>query len=332
MVWEAGGHYAVTRLASQLVFLNGDGSIRARSGGEGEGPGEYAWIERIGVGVDGMPFAFDRRQRRFTVLNSRGEVTRIWRLDQGAGLGAAAPLGLLGSGEVLAALETRPILPARLQRGPVFLVLGNEAGEIVDTLGEWAGKERFVAAADWDPVGFGLTALFAGRGRHALVGTNDSLDLTLYRDAEPVTRIRGGISERRVSSNEKDEWTERFLAMFPEDYRAVWRERLARSTIRDTYPAFGAISIDSDARIWIGDYPKLADRLRRWTILDPDGRPVARVRLPVLSPRWLEETVAVTSQPHEVLDVAHGRIAVLRRDDLDVEFVEVYEMGSTPRQ
>lgn len=315
--------------ASELVFLNRDGSVRARSGREGEGPGEYGWIERIGVGVDGAPFVFDRRQRRFTFLDARGEVTRVHRLDQGAGLGAAVPLSRLETGEVLAALETRPTLPRGLRRGPVFLVLADAAGEIVDTLGEWAGKERFVTD-DWEPVGFGLTALFAGRGRHALVGTNDSLNLTLYRGPVPVTRIRGGYSAHEVTAGEKDEWTERFLGMFPEDYRPGWRERLERSTIRDTYPAYGAIGVDADGRIWIGDYPKLAERTRRWTILEPDGTPVAVVSLPVLRPMWLEDTVAVTSQPHEVLDAAHGRIAVLRRDEFDVEYVEVWEMAGGP--
>ena len=312
--------------SSELVFLNRDGSIRARSGRAGEGPGEYGWIERVGVGGDGALFVFDRRQRRFTFLNARGEVDRVHRLEQGVGLGAAVPLSRLETGEVLSALETRPTLPQGLQRGPVFLVLSNDAGEIVDTLGEWAGKERYVTD-DWQPVGFAGTALFAGRGPHALIGTNDSLDLTLYLGADPVIRIRGGYSARSVTAREKGEWTERFLARFPEDYQPGWRARLEQSTIRDTYPAYGAIGVDADGRIWIGDYPKLADEMRRWTILEPDGTPVAAVRLPVLFPSWLEDTVAVTSEPHEVLDVAHGRIAVLRRDEFDVQFVEVWEMA-----
>ncbi|MCE2423174.1 MAG: hypothetical protein J4G03_07700 [Gemmatimonadetes bacterium] len=232
--------------------------------------------------------------------------------------------GRLGSGEVLAALETRPTLPPGIQRGPVFLVLADDAGEIVDTLGQWAGKERHVGD-DWNPVGFGLTAHFAGRGEHALVGTNDSLNLTLYRGTAPVTRIRGGYSPRMVTAAEKEEWTETFLGIFPEEVRANWRRRLEQSTIRDTYPAYGAISVDADGRIWIGDYPRLADEMRRWTILEADGTPVGTLRLPVLRPTWLEDTVAVTGQPNEVLDVAHGRIAVLRRDELGVEFVEVYD-------
>lgn len=45
----------------EVVFLDPDGSLRARSGGEGRGPGEYTSIGRIGVGVDGVPFVFDSR-------------------------------------------------------------------------------------------------------------------------------------------------------------------------------------------------------------------------------------------------------------------------------
>lgn len=309
----------------ELTFLEPDGTVRARAGREGEGPGEYRDITRIAVGPDGAPFVYDWRQRRFTFLDSRGAVTDIIRLEQGTGLGAAVPLSRLESGEVVAALETRPTLPAGFQRGPVFLVLANDAGEIVDTLGRWAGKERHVGE-DWDPVGFGPTALFAGRGQHALVGTNDSLDLTLYRGAAPVARIRGGHSQRLVTAAEKEEWTETFLEIFPEQARPNWRRRLERSTVRDTYPAYGAISVDADGRIWIGDYPRLADDMRRWTILEADGTPVGTVDLPVLRPLWLEDTVAVTGEPHELLDVAHGRIAVLRRDELGVERVEVYEV------
>jgi len=310
----------------ELTYLEPDGTVRTRSGQPGEGPGEYRDITRIAVGPDGAPFVFDWRQRRLTFLDSQGTVTDIIRLEQGAGLGAAVPLSRLGSGEVVAALETRPTLPPGIQRGPVFLVLANATGEIVDTLGQWAGKERHVGDV-WDPVGFGLTALFTGRGDHALVGTNDSLNLTLYRGADPVTRIRGGYSPRAVTAPEKAEWTETFLEIFPEEARASWRRRLEQSTVRDTYPAYGAISVDADGRIWIGDYPKLADETRRWTILEADGTPVGTLSIPVLRPIWLEDTVAVTGQPHEVLDVAHGRIAVLRRDELGVEFVEVYEVA-----
>lgn len=71
----------------------------------------------------------------------------------------------------------------------------------------------------------------------------------------------------------------------------------------------------------------MAEEFRRWTIIEPDGTPVAAVDFPVLFPLVVEEMVAVTSQPVELLDAAHGRISVLRRDEFDVEVVEVYQMG-----
>ncbi|WP_419941217.1 6-bladed beta-propeller [Candidatus Palauibacter sp.] len=117
------------RRAAEIVFLDRDGRVRARSGREGEGPGEYTFIERIGVGADGTLFVYDRRQRRFTFLDSRGELTGVQQLEQGTGLGAAVPLVRLEGGEVLAAFETRPQLPPGLQRAPVFLVFADAAGD-----------------------------------------------------------------------------------------------------------------------------------------------------------------------------------------------------------
>ncbi|WP_419160868.1 hypothetical protein [Candidatus Palauibacter sp.] len=316
------------RQAHEISYIDRDGRVRARAGQEGEGPGEYDFIERIGVGADGTVFVYDRSLRRFTFLDSRGEVTGVQRLERGSGSGAAVPLIRMESGEILAALETRPILPPGLQRGPVFLVHGDASGEIVDTLAEWAGKERQVSrdGTVWNPVAFGATAVFAGRGLYLLLGTTDSLDLTLYRGLDPVTRIRGGYTARTVTAEEKEEWTRRYLGMFPEEVQPNWRQRLSQSTVREAYPAYGAISVDADGRIWIGDYPGIADQQRRWTVLEPDGSPVGFLSLPVLRPSWMEETVAVTSAPHELLDVAHGRIAVLRRGEFDEEFIEVYEV------
>lgn len=315
------------RQAAEIVFLDRDGRVRARAGREGEGPGEYSFIERIGVGADGALFVYDRRQRRFTFLDAHGELTGVQSLDQGTGLGAAVPLVRLGGGEILAAFETRPELPPGLQRAPLFLVSADAAGTIVDTLARWAGRERHVARDDWHPVLFGATALFAGRGEHALMGTNDSLALTLYRDAEPVTRIRGAYAPRPITPAERDALTERSIGRFPEEVQASYRRRLEASTERETYPAYEALAVDAEGRMWIGDFPPPADTVRRWTVLEPDGRPVGVLHLPVRPALFGPlDTVAITSETHELLDVAHGRIAVLRRGEFDEDVIEVYEV------
>ncbi|MCY4400839.1 MAG: 6-bladed beta-propeller [Gemmatimonadetes bacterium] len=326
------------RRSSQLTFLDREGNVRARTGREGEGPGEYSWIARIGIGADGTLFVYDRRQRRFTFLDSQGGVTGVERIERS---GEVLPLVRLRSGQSLALFEPRPPLPSGLQRGPVFLVLADDSWEVVDTLGVWVGKERHLSR-EWGEivVGFGATALFDGRGLHTVVGTNDSLDVTLYEGTAPLTRIRGGHSPRQVTAREKEAWTELYVAMFPEGWRADQRRQLEQSTVRETYPAFGALSVDADGRIWIGDFAKLEEPQRRWTVLGPEGRPIGALSLPVFRPEWyrfreglgamgtgaVEVTTSLPKPRHELLDVTAGRIAILRRGELAGEFIEVYEV------
>ena len=94
-------------------------------------------------------------------------------------------------------------------------------------------------------VGYAATAVYAGRGSYAALATTDSLDVTLFEGAEPLTRIRGGHSPREVTSREKEAWTELYLETFPAVVRPTQRALLEQSTVRDTYPAFGALKSSS---------------------------------------------------------------------------------------
>lgn len=326
------------RRSSELVFFDRDGNVRARTGGEGQGPGEYTWIARIGIDAHGRLFVYDRRQRQFTFLDYEGGVTDVQRIERS---GEVLPLVGLGNGASLAVFEPRPPLPQGLQRGPLFLVRGDESWAAVDTLGQWLGKERHLTPEGQEvEVGFGATALFDGRGRYAVVGTNDSLDVTLYDGTAPRTRIRGGHSPRQVTAREKEAWTELFLAMYPEAWREGQRDMLRQSAVRDTYPAYGTLAVDAEGRIWIGDFARLEEAQRRWTVLGPDGWPVGALDLPVFRPEWyrfreglsamgtgtVETTTSLPKRRHELLDVTGGRIAVLRRGELAGEFVGVYEL------
>ena len=288
---------------------------------------------------DGSLFAYDRALRRFTFLDREGGVIGVQRSGCTAATGEVVPLADVNWQAFIGVLETRPNLPAGVQRGPLFLVACADIGESFDTLGEWAGKERHVTPNQWTAVGFGRSALFDGRGDRAVVGTNDSLDLTLYEGSTMRTRVRGGSSMRRVTPAEREEWTSLYLDMFPEVARADRRRRLEQSEIRDAYPAFGSIKVDAGGSMWIGDYAKLSAEQRRWTVLGADGTPVATVHLPVFRPDWLqiregsitgralvEWEVTIPSPVHELLDIADDRIVVLRKDELGREFVEVYEV------
>lgn len=320
--------------SSQVLLLDQQGSLLERRGRQGEGPGEYVDIAWIGVDAEGTLTVFDDRLRRITFLDAAGSATGVRRVEVTEAL---VPLVGLASGEFLAVVETRPFRPLGLQRGPLFLVLIDDAGAVVDTLGRWAGKQRHVTPDRMIEVGFAATALYAGRGRHAAIATTDSLDVTLYESSTPLTRIRGGHSPRRVTSGEKEAWTELVLDLYPEAVRPAQRRTLEQSTVRDTYPAFGALKVAADGAIWIGGYADLDDAERNWTVLRRDGVPLGRLSLPVYRPELLkvretgvsgwapvELETTIPSASHELLDVAADRIAVLRTSELGEEFVEVY--------
>ncbi len=324
--------------STEIIFLDPDGRVNGRTGREGEGPGEYLDIARVGVGADGTLYAYDRRQRRFTFMDAQGTVTGVSSIER---LGEIVPLTHLAGGDMTAVFEPRVSLPPGLQRGPLFLLRGSQSWEDVDTLGWWPGKERIVTSARdrWHPVAFGATALYAGRGPYTALATTDSLDVSLYEGPLRVARIRGGASPREITAMDMAAWTDLFLGMFPEERRSIERGRLEDSTERETYPAFAALTVDAGGRIWLGDYARLEEQERRWTVFGSDGQPTGTLNLPVFRPEWVrisagamtgygwvEFETTIPSAEHELLDVMGDRVAILRRDDLAGEFVEVYEV------
>lgn len=324
--------------STEVIFLDPDGQVHGRTGREGEGPGEYLDIARVGVSADGTLYVYDRRQRRFTFMDSQGTVTGVRNIDR---IGEIVPLTHLAGGGMTAVFEPRMVLPPGLQRGSLFLLRGSRSWEDVDTLGWWPGKERIVSPAQdrWHPVAFGATALFSGRGPYAALATTESLDVSLYEGPAPVVRIRGGASPRGITASEMAAWTDLFLGMYPEERRSIERSRLEDSTGRETYPAFAALTVDAGGRIWLGDYARLEEQERRWTVFGSDGRPTGTLSLPVFRPEWVqiregamtgygwvEFETTIPSAEHELLDVLGDRIAILRRDDLAGEFIEVYEI------
>jgi len=316
--------------SSQVTFLNDRGAVITRAGRRGSGPGEYTDIGRFGVGADDSLFVFDRREQRLTMLATDGTALRVERIDLGGRYLPYEPLTRLPNGGFLAALETRALVPAGLHRAPFFLVRTNEDGQVADTLGRWEGKEFFATedGNQWLPVGFARTAVYAGRGRRTAVGTTDSLDITVWDGAQVSHRIRGRTDPKPVAREERERWIERYIEPWPDVARASARTRIEQSQIRDNYPAYGALAIDADGRLWVGAYARLTDLQRVWTVFGNDGRPIGRVNLPAYHARAVEVENSIPGfRTHELLDVRGNRVAVVRVDAFDVQYVTVFAIA-----
>ncbi len=103
----------------------------------------------------------------------------------------------------------------------------------------------------------------------------------------------------------------------PERARARIDPGFAAGTLPAHRPAIGRLLVAPDGRLWAerfeATHPSspLPPSSDRWTVLEPDGRPVARLRLP----------------PGARLESVRGdRVAVVLRDELDVQRVAVYRI------
>jgi hypothetical protein len=319
--------------SSELLFFSENGKLVRQVGGHGDGPGQFRRIEAsIAVGADGKLFVFDRQSQRITLFNKEADVVGTYRIDLGGRYLPLLPVARLETGYSVAILEARPLvdLPAGVHRREVQLVLFDEAGVLVDTLGAWRGKEFGAAAGvdEWLVVGFARSAVFGGASNFAVIASTDSVDVSLYRGTDALLNISGEHPIVNIGSRDQEAWTERYISSWPEPARP----RLVRTSklwpMRETYPALGGVVVDSQGQIWIGEYPRINSTHRAWYVFAPDGRPVGKMELPVYWPEPLEvENTVPGFALHELLAAAPDRIAVLMKDQLGVQSVHVFGIG-----
>ena len=106
-------------------------------------------------------------------------------------------------------------------------------------------------------------------------------------------------------------------AAFPELATSLLEAQFGPDLLPEMLPALGPAFVDDLGRIWVSRFrPAATDRWRQedsWHVLDPTGRPLARVMLPKQS---------------RLAAVKSDRIALIMRDDLEVEHIRVFAITS----
>lgn len=92
---------------------------------------------------------------------------------------------------------------------------------------------------------------------------------------------------------------------------------LAPSLMFDRRPELSRALADAEGRLWLARFepPELLPH-DRWTVLDGEGRPLARLRLPRRS---------------KLVDVDDDRLLLVTTDSLDVQRVAVHRFNPAPR-
>jgi len=310
-----GGAVVADGRGKRLYFVDGDGETRP-AGREGEGPGEFRYIDAVERFPDGRLAVWDSSLDRFTILGPHGRV-RSTQLMAGTGRVNVAPFGVLDSatlGWLPTSFGARPgadpsgwLQGPRVRRGP-----GDEEPDTV------ARVPMVLLEADGTPNPFpryGMGDVAAGG---FVWGTNDRPELRWYAADGALRRIwrwsqdpvevtpevwrdyEVGFRERMRSSPEAPP-TERIARILEED----------RASASSHLPFFVAVHAAGSSQVWVGEYTGPGVFPARYLEISADGRPL----------RWIEFDQGV-----QVLDLDGDRMLGVQTDEWDVQSVAIFQI------
>ncbi|MEX2526729.1 MAG: hypothetical protein WEA09_03760 [Gemmatimonadota bacterium] len=335
-------HYAATLSDGGVVVVDGgsaevrwfaeDGTLTARAGGRGQGPGELSLVMASTLLSGDTILLFDSRNQRLTWFDPEGALVGTRPLPLGPALEVS--LHETERGSLLMAVEAAsPNLGGsefNLARDSVFAVLLTDTTP-PDTILRLLGKEAvtWVQYSDGRPTAtrqmelpFGEVALVVGLSGWvvmappgeallqflSLKGTPHHSAHRSDTDSQPIT---GEFRQRYVQHTVEGAVARGFSA---EPARAGAESLLALLPEARNVPVHDRILVDpSGERIWLRDFqlPWTENDPQSWTVHDPSGRVLARVTTPA---------------GLEIMHVAHDRVTGVSRDDMGVESVVVYEV------
>lgn len=306
--------------SGELLQFDSLGNLARRIGRRGEGPGEFSpYLMWLGAATDRSFWAFDGRLTRF---DYSGQLLDTRRVDAAWLVGAVRPLAVLSDGRMVSVLGTQTTFGRdggeRRDTVPLFVVDSDDSR--ADTVATWLGLERAFAktAAGMAlvPIGFGRTVFYGADADRVVIGSTDSLDITVFRNGTEVSlRLHGPAAGRPVSAHDERDWRQWIVANSPlktGEFLRAWES----APVRATYPAFDGLEMDPLGRLWVGDYVLPTARTRRWIVFGADGTPIGTVELPFLPPKRLPGRT-------ELLALGADRVAVLQTNEWDEESVAV---------
>ena len=319
----------------ELLVFDAEGNHLASWGGEGEGPGEFARLNRVRPWAGDSLIAADPGRGRVAIFDSQGthgrtagllgqsdgEVMMATTTDQ-----APAPLGLAVGPDALigvlpdGTLFTRDddIVTAGFSRQDYAYALKTIGGETSVSLGQHPGPqiytERYNAGGGFlfIPMAhpFGQTTHTAIWGDLAVLGRTETYEIKGYRSDGSLARIvRRDFEPGTPTQAEQDTRFRELLARYSEERRAQRTE--ANVPLVDAFPAFGAVVGDALGHLWVAEFERPGDNYdgTLWTVFNGDGRMLGLVPTPAI----------VT-----VFEIGEDYILGEATDELGVEYVQLW--------
>ncbi len=338
--WLADGSVVVANGGSlELLVFDAEGNHLDSWGGRGEGPGEFAGLNRVRPWAGDSLIAGDPEQGRISIFDSEGAHGRTSVLhgrDEDEGLlatvaDAAQSMGAIGTivPDVLIGVLPDGILFTGGADNIAFVGFGRRDhayalrtidGDTRVSLGKYPGPltytENYQAGGGFIFIPlthpFGNTTHAAIWGDLAVIGQTETYELRGFRSDGSLARIVRRDYEPGIPTQaEQDAHFREQFARYSDERRARTTEVAANVPLVDAFPAFGSVMGDALGHLWVADFKRPGDDYAGtlWTVFDGEGRMLGLVRTPGGT---------------TVFEIGEDYILGLGTDDLGVEYVYMW--------
>ena len=254
---------------SRVHYFDPSGKRIRIVGRTGQGPEEFQYLTSICRTRGDTLILNDSRNRRMSVLDGSGRITRT--LLQGDN-GSASSSFCLDDGTFVLQRITGEVGGPRHYR----VTRLRTDGTIVNVVGTFESLFDMVTMVPSSVTASGNT-LYYGNPFRSEIREYDALGRLrrIIRTADQGDRITDAEAEQRMAMTIPSNVTAAERTARMERLRALPR-------ITQTWPAFYKLEIGSDGTIWVQDYTKAFTTSDAWTAIDSTGRIVGRLVFPAV--------------------------------------------------
>lgn len=308
----------------ELRYYDQTGKFLLRTGGQGNGPGEFRAVTALWRLGDDSVVTYDVRLRRTSVFNGSGEHEGDYLLSsspgQGQGMLPLEAAGMFSDGRMVTVLSSGPTNVTGLSRAALSLAVLNGSEDQPTVFGDFRDKEVYMGEPEPSPYGpvaelgtppfFRATLIAVGKDRIA-TADNGSYEITIWSDGgiiEQIIRIERPVVALTDRHLQEVVAGRRGLAPALRD-RAL--QQVRAMSPHSTFPALSKMLYGPSGDLWIVEFAPPDTQNQRVTRLSPDGSIRGTLHIPR---EW------------EVLSVAESQLVVLVRDNNDVERVQSHHV------
>lgn len=319
------GRIVVANAGTHELRIYGPGGELLRAvGGEGEGPGEYRSLDGLVEAPGDTLIVQDMDLRRLTWLSSEGDRIRTVPIHVGEGDLRLMYMRLQGLWNDSLLFVAPPVWATfthdegsvRTDSLRVLLVGPDGVGgrDLVTVPGTetWFRSQDGLTTAM--PVPFGAAVHYAMDAGRFFLGRSDRFEIAVYeRGRAPGLLIRRPESPRPVTAQDRAAFREDYLAGAEHvaSRRRVRERLLEELPVGEAYPAFAELAAGQEGRLWAREPAAPGADTAVWSIYGRSGLLEGRIRLPAR---------------FEIQEIGADFLLVLRRDELGVERIELWEL------